>query len=231
MSVNVSWAVQAHPKRTLLAKALAERIGGPVDIVWDPDPDGYRSPWRTYRHLLETTPAWATHRAQIQDDAIVCDGFRSAVDLAVAARPDRLLVLYVGGNPYQHAQAVREACWGGSCWADLDPAHWLPVVATVWPVSLIPPICSFVDGQGWAHTFGNDDEIVGRFVRACGVRPLATAPSLVQHPDVEPSLVGQKTRAGADAGRIAALWVGGCTECDPLTWDWESGLHDFPQTT
>lgn len=207
-----------------MAEALAVRIGGEVEIVFDPDPlHRVRSPWRTFRHLLETTPAGATNRFQCQDDVIVCDGFRQAVLRAVQARPGRLLVFFVGGNPYQHSQAVLRACRRDEPWAELDHAHWVPVVATCWPVDLILRLTEFVDAQGWPPHFRSDDEIVGRFVREINHTPLATVPSLVEHPDVTPSLIGTRAKGGADTGRIAACFIGeGCGDCVE-TIDWTHG--------
>jgi hypothetical protein len=221
----VSFAIQAHPKRGDLAAELAAKIGGDVDVVMDPDPDSVvKSPWRTFRHLFETTPAGATHRAQIQDDAVICRNYRRAVELAVEARPDRILVFFVGGNPYQHAQAVREACSNDESWAELSYAHWLPVIATCWPVALIPELFEFNDRQTWPERFSSDDERCGRFIRDIKHNPLASVPSLVEHLDEQPSLIGRRALGGRDPGRVAACWIGDCDECgDPLEIDWTIG--------
>lgn len=225
----VSWAIQAHPARSLVAKELEQKIGGPVDLVWDPEPKAeHRSPWRTFRHLLEATPEWATHRAQIQDDASACRGLRGAVDRIVATHPDRLIVLYVGGKPTPHAAAVLQACREDRCYADLQAAaSWVPVVSTVWPVALIPELLEFVDAQNWHRLpeFVADDEIVGTFAKATRIRPLATVPSLVEHNDWTQSLVGQRTFFGEDPARVAACYIGDCDECDASEIDWENGVH------
>ena len=217
---SVSFAIQAHPRRRELAEALAERIGGEVEIVWDPEPEGVPSPWRTFRHLIETKPASATHRVQIQDDAVVCDGFRDAVLAAVAAQPARLLCLFVGGAPYPHARAVMEACRRDHAWAQLDYAYWCPVIGTVWPAALARELGPYVDAQEWPRTFRSDDEIVGRFIRGIGHRPLATVPSLVEHEDVHESLIGKRALAGADLARVAACYIG---DGDPALIDWTAG--------
>ena len=82
-----------------MAAALASPLSD-AELVVDPDPFGtYRSPWRTYRAALERTPARATHRLVIQDDVTLSRDFDVVVRKAVAARPDRLLVFFVGGQP------------------------------------------------------------------------------------------------------------------------------------
>lgn len=220
--MQVSYAIQAHPARTDMAEQLAGDIGGPVDIVYDPDPNGYKLPWRTYRHLLETTPDWATHRFQIQDDATVCRNLRVAVDKAVEAQPDRLLIFFVPGGRHHHAGSIYQACERDEPWAQLEFGHWCPCVATCWPVGLIPQVCSFVDRQThWPEKFGADDEIVGRFIREIGHRPLATVPSLVEHADIVHSLLGKKARGGESEERVAACWIGNCADCDDAALiDW-----------
>lgn len=207
-----------------MAAALAEKIGD-AEIVFDPDPDSpIRSPWRTFRHLFETTPDGATHRAQIQDDAVVCRNYRRAVELAVEAQPDRLLVLFVGGNPYVHSEAVKKACARDVSWAELEYGQWCPAVATCWPCPMICEFLEWEDRQNYPEKFISDDERVGRFLREYEYLPLATVPSLADHPDMNDSLIGRRNSGGLDTGRIAACWIGDCDECDdPTLIDWTVG--------
>lgn len=205
-----------------MASGLAALVGGAV--VLDPDPDGQRGPWRTYRHVLETTPPDATHRMVIQDDAEPCDGFVDAMTAAVEAQPDRLVAFFVGGRPSEHARAVMNACSRDLAWAQLDYMRWCPVVATCWPAAMIEPFLGFVDQQRWPNRFQADDEIVGRWLRTIRERPLATVPSLVQHRDLVPSLKnGRRAQGGQDPGRVAACFVGDCDDCDPAAIDWSAG--------
>jgi hypothetical protein len=215
--VPVSFAVQAHPARTLRAELLAKAIGG--DVVYDPEPSSpHPGPWRTFRRLLELTPPDATHRLQIQDDALVCRSFRGAVEAAVEAQPGRVLVFFVGTEPKPYRDRVLRACDRDLPWAELPVfgyVHWLPTVCTCWPAAMIPELLDWVDAQGWPDKFFADDERTGRFMRDTGRQPLASVPSLVEHPDDTPSLVGKRT------GRHAACWIGDCDECDdPLAIDW-----------
>jgi hypothetical protein len=219
--VLVSIAIQAHPDRAYLAEPLAAETG--AEIVYDPEPDAqWRSPWRTYRHALLTAPPEVTHRLILQDDALVCPNFAVAARAAIAARPDAVIAFYVGGAPYHQAEAVREACKRDDAWAVLENAHWLPAVAVSWPRPHIEEIVPWVDSQGWPEKFRADDEILGRYLREHRLRALATVPSLVDHPDVEPSLVGTRTRGGDDPARVAACYIGDCAGC-ALEIDWSRG--------
>lgn len=212
--MHLSFAVQAHPARTELAEALAAEIHGTV--VYDPAPDSkVRSPWRTFRHLLETTPEDATHRVTVQDDAILCPHFYEAVQLAVAHQPDRLIVFFVGLNS-PHGRLMQLACEHDLTWFDLDTMHFTPTLATCWPVRLIPPLLEYVDAQRWPEKFVADDEIVSRFLRHTKERAVATVPSLAEHQGSH-SLV----RGGPRPDRQAALYIGDC-DCSALELDWAS---------
>lgn len=217
---NVRFAVQTHPARALLAATLAARVGGPVDVVSDPDPDNpRRSAWRTFRALLERGPSNATHVAQIQDDAVVCDGYRQAVEAAVAARPGRLLVFFVGVGSHAHSRAVMEACRRDLSWALLGLGQWVPVVATAWPRELVTDFLAWEDAQHFPEGFVSDDERVGRWCQQRRHRPLAAVPSLADHPDVVPSLLGNRWRTG----RQATCFIGdGCGDCASRI-DWNLG--------
>ncbi|MDR7492189.1 MAG: hypothetical protein QN122_12155 [Armatimonadota bacterium] len=213
--VRLSIAVQAHPLRAPSALRIAAELAG--EPCWDPDPDGQlRSAWRTYRRALAETPPWATHRLIVQDDVRVCRGCRQAAERAAALAPDRVICLYVGGAPRAGAARLMRGACEGRALVDLGTIPFCPVVATMWPVRLVPRFLAWVDEQRWPADFRADDEIAGRFLLAHGLTPLATVPSLVQHPDTEPSLVGRRARGGEDATRVAALWAEDCREWGQL---------------
>ena len=211
--------IQAHPSRQEMADALANAIG--ASITWDPEPNGFRSAWRTYRRCLETRPDGITHLAVIQDDATPCRGFPVAVRNAVAARPDKLIALFVSNAAREHAEAIHQAAHRGDDWALLRSDRWFPAVANVWPVALIDPLLAFVDAQNWPQAMRADDEIIGRFLRSEGISALATVPSLVEHEDMVESLLGKRARFGEDSGRL-----GTCPPpdgCDLTLSDWSQG--------
>lgn len=220
----VSFAIQTCPARAELAAALLAEIGvGELAVDPDPPPPGTPptsalwNPWRCYRHAIETTPPDADYRVVVQDDALVCAGFAAAATAAIAARPNRLVTFYVGGNAKLLAARVTHAAARGHAWVNLPHFSWFPAVAVAWPRRLLDELPAWVDRQPWPKTFRSDDEIIGRFLRNVGEIPLATVPSLVDHPDDVPSLIGTKARGGTDRGRIAACWIG---DCDASAVDW-----------
>lgn len=189
-----------------------------MEWATDPRPEGMRSPWRTYRHALEATPVGATHRLVIQDDVQVCRAFVAAARRAISARPEHLISFYVGGYPQESARALFAACDRGEHWVQL-PLRWIcPALALVWPVEFIEPFLAYVDRQNWPERFRADDEIIARWLRIEHRPVLATVPSLVEHPDDVPSLIGRRASSGVDTNRIAACFI--ADDYDALEIDW-----------
>jgi hypothetical protein len=205
-SVNVSVAVQHHPARAHLLDRLVDALGG-AEVVVDPDPDSpYRSPFRTYMEALRRTPTGATHRLIVQDDALPCAGFRDRMLEAVAEKPDVLVALFAPGAS-THRVPITRAALAGERWAQLRPT-WVPTVALVWPVELVPRFVAWADDRYAGSVREGDDGPVGKWAARNHLRAWATVPSLVEHPDVEPSLIGRKHRAGANRARVAAMFAG-----------------------
>lgn len=206
--MKVSVAIQHHPRRVdLLPPLLALLAPLDVEVVADPSPDAKPAAWRAYRLALETTPADATHRLVIQDDAEPCSNFDVLLERAIAARPDRLLVLCVCGEPRELARTMRDARERREPWAELRNPRWIPAVANVWPAALIPRALEWIDGHRWPHSFVADDEILMRAMGGLGEVALAPVPSLVDHPDRVASVIGKRRPlAGGNPGRVAAYF-------------------------
>lgn len=211
--MNVSIAVQHHPAR---ADQLARFDGLPVEIVADPDPGGQlRNPWRTYHRALELCPSNVTHRVVLQDDVTVCEGFLGLLDGALTERPDALVALFVPWTLRRAGQDYMRACARRASWCQLARNEWVPVVALAWPVPLLHRFLEWADSNGFPPDKRRaDDAIVGRFVRSVpGVECWATIPSLVEHPDDVPSLIGN--RHGGPKPRSAICW-----DQNPGSIDW-----------
>lgn len=179
----------------------------------DPDPDGVPSAIRTYVECIRRTPPDATHRLVVQDDALPCARFVERATAALSERPHDLVAFFVPGTGL-HGRWMREAAKRGQPWVQLPTsANWQPVVALSWPVELVEPFIDFADAHiakrlaRRLRTIG-DDPVVGAFCRAQRRAVWATVPSLVEHPDLEPSLVKQRSYGGRNPARRAAVFVG-----------------------
>lgn len=194
-------------------------LGSGVEVVSDPDPEDLRpSPWRTYRECLVGAPSGISHLLVVQDDVIPC---RNLVEVCSRiARPEPV-VLFLGGAPVTIAREARAAGLRGERmipWR-LRAADWLPVVAVLWPVEVAE---SFIEWTGLNRLPGDpnprsDDAVAGKWARKTRQEIWVTVPSLVQHPDVEPSLIGRKARGGRSSWRVAFDWIG---DVDPLQIGW-----------
>lgn len=184
--------IVAHPKRITWAEQLAAEVGG--TIVLDEDGLGAGA---NHRRALEVGIATrAEHLLVLEDDALPVPGLLGHVEAAIEHRPggDGLIGLYVGRQrprAKQVSAAVIEAEMTGASWLTFTGLLW--GVATVWPRALAEawlaePLASTWDQQArrWCKTHGHDVAY--------------TWPSLVDHRDEEPVVVGRRDR---QAGRVA----------------------------
>jgi hypothetical protein len=163
------------------------------EVVIDPDPNGFRSPWRTYRHALNRTPPGRTHRVIVQDDVVVSPGFETEVEAAIAERPSDVISFYCGVYPYENSIAVSRAHGEGRRWAVLGTSSWVPVVCLAWPVWLIPNVLrNTPPGDDPIH-WSDDANVGGWFRSSKHPPPICRVPTLVDHPDDLPSLIGAKS--------------------------------------
>lgn len=204
----LSAAVQHHPGRSeLLPPLLAALEPLRPDVAADPDPSGAPAAWRAYRVALERTPPWATHRLIVQDDAVCLPGFLAAAEASLAAKPDVVVCYFVGGQPTASALRCRQSLKKGLPWAAMNPQDWVPLIACAWPVEVAARFVAWVDSRRFEQRrLRSDDYLAGTFARLHRLPVWATVPSLVQHPDDSPSLIGRPHLAGANTGRVAAIW-------------------------
>lgn len=201
----IATIVQHHPARAELLPALLERLPSGALVVTDPDPDSHLpNPWRCYRACLEAIPVDASHAVIVQDDVIPHPDFPVVMPRCVDARPGRLICFFVASQPVLGARRIIEAQRSRNPWAELSHTDFLPVVATCWPV----PLARLFLDWAVAHALPrdrSDDGLAGRWIRHRALRPLATVPSLVEHPDVERSLIGKRAMAGKNPARVALV--------------------------
>jgi hypothetical protein len=205
---DLSIAVQHHPSRQHLLGPLLARLGE-CEIVSDPDPDGKPSPLRCYLEALRRTPSSASHRLVVQDDTWPVSDFRAKAESLLEERPDGLVCFFVPGSAGGGMNRVRRASIAGERWARLGAGGWIPAVATCWPCHLIDPFLEFAAHPKFVKERA-DDGMIARFVkhqrRALKIEVWATVPSLVEHPDLVPSLIGKRHGAGTIRWRVAALF-------------------------
>jgi hypothetical protein len=173
-------------------------------VVTDPDPDGRPAPIRCYLECLRAFPPWATHALVLQDDSRPCHQFASKTLAAVRENPGSLVALFLAGAPARSARLAQQAHRRGERWVLMAASDWTPTVALVWPRDICEMFLGYLADRPQLARMG-DDNVVGAFTTAAKLPVWATVPSLVEHPDVEPSLIRRKESAGKNRFRVAAV--------------------------
>lgn len=197
-STTLSVVVMAHPDRAEWAQALSADLG--CGIVYDRG----QGLWDTARRSMEAYDPEATHHVIVQDDAILCEGFRGVVSEAAASAGMHPLGLYIGNGPRggdrrRMIQAASAAYRKHQTWVRGPGPLW--AVATVHPVSTIPKVLDLAEQ---ARTKADDDRYTHAY-RQMGVDCWYPVPSLVDHRDDIPSLLNNPV---AGKGRVAVHFRG-----------------------
>lgn len=127
-------------------------------------------------------------------------------------------MLFLAWLPRKTSLFATKAMKAGERYCDMFIRDFCPVVALLWPRHKAEEF------MHWAKTARkipggegarSDDAVVGRWMLTAKQRVRVTVPSLVQHPDLEPSLIGRKPAWGKDRGRVALFFAE-----DGLEYEW-----------
>jgi hypothetical protein len=201
--------VQTHPTRLKRASRLARQLNGHVII--DPEPEAGANPWRTYAacvHAAETQ-GWTLI---IQDDAVPHPQLLPACQRIMARYPADVVCLWHAAYPQVDAMRLAIAHDKGLAYAQLRASRFVPAVALLWPPHQINRLRRWLPEKPCAA----DDEMISRFLAQPKYhdRYLVTIPSLVEHDDTLPSLMGTDW-----GGTRTALYP---PPVDLSSVDWES---------
>jgi len=197
--------VQHHPSRASLIPGLLERLS-PLTVEVVPHASVPPNPWLGYRQCLQNIPDCG-HLLIIQDDAVPCLNFAAAVEQVAASNPDAPVSLWLSYHPAGTAGRARQAMIRNKRYVWFGYTKYVYLVAMLWPRRLA---CDFLE---WSATDRDtlrhraDDGVVAKWARETRQEIRVTVPSLVEHPDVVPSVKGgsQKAAAGHDKARVAML--------------------------
>jgi len=138
----------------------------------------------------------------IQDDAVVCKNFAGAVDCISFSNPDHPVVLFLGGYPQGLASKFKKALIRKEPYFWMQRSPIIPLVAVLWPKHKAEEFLAWSDGH--PRMTRADDGNAGRWQRDTMQDIRICVPSLVEHPDMEPSVKGgQQAKWGADPQRRA----------------------------
>lgn len=214
--VDVRVRIQHHPARAHLIPPLTAALDGlPVEVVeHSSDPP---NPWAGYQLCLRDPPP-CSHLLIVQDDCQPCLNFVPAVEQIAAANPDAPVCLFLARLPRDASVAAAKAMKQGRRYVTLNWRSFLPVVAVLWPRHKAAEFLDWADanpGLPGQREPRSDDAMGGRWKMVRRETVLASVPSIVEHPDMVPSLIGKRAMWGKDAGRVAAFLA-----ADGLDYKW-----------
>ena len=132
---------------------------------------------------------------------MVCRNFAGAVDCISFSNKHVPVVLFLGGFPQGTARMFLRALKLNKRYVDLLRSPIVPLVAVLWPRAVAQEFLEWGDTH---HTTRADDGNAGRWHKQTGQHVRVCVPSLVEHPDMVPSVKGgQQARWGKDKQRVA----------------------------
>lgn len=167
------------------------------------------NPWAGYQRCLTDIPAGVSHLCVIQDDALVCPNFGPAVEQIAQSNPDVPVVLFLGGFPQGAARLFMRALLRKQPYINLLPSPIVPLVAVLWPKARAEEFLSWASGPVKLPGHPNpraDDGIAASWMKKTRQEVRVCVPSLVNHPDMVPSVKGgQKANWGTNRMRVALV--------------------------
>jgi len=145
---------------------------------------------------------------------VVCRNFAGAVDAISFSNHDVPVCLFLGGFPQGTAGQMRRALIAKKPYIRLLRSPIVPLVAVLWPKAKAEEFLAW--GDAHPKMTRADDGNAGRWHRDTGQEILVAVPSLVEHPDMEPSVKGGRRASwGKDPQRRAV-----CLAEDGLAYEW-----------
>jgi hypothetical protein len=181
---RISVAIMTHPRRLDSARQLRDQHPE-LDprIVVDPEPDGPPSPLRTAALAWAAVGDDATHHLVLQDDVLLCPGFREQLLAAVRARPKAALSFFTHWASHL-SHAVRVAALCGFTWTEVV-GKYVPTLALAAPALVARDMASALSVADTTK----DDVAVRQYLYKSGVEAYVAVAGLVEHLDL-PSLTG-----------------------------------------
>jgi hypothetical protein len=139
----------------------------------------------------------------------------------IERHPTSPIVLFLAALPGRWKAYALKAMRQDSRYVTLriSSNEFFPVVATVWPIGLAAELAYWAEHSPYklaGREPRSDDAMTAKFLVKRKQDIVITVPSLVQHPDLVPSIKGRDNRAwGKDRGRVALLMAE-----DGLAYNW-----------
>ena len=194
--------VQHHPGRAHLLPRLLHHLTPLPSVTVVEHSSEPPDPWSGYKLCLTDLPE-CSHVLVIQDDALPVPGFAEAVQsIAVGDQSERPVCLWMGAIPANAAGRARRV-WGKQRYIPLGPANFVPLVAVLWPRTVIDNFVIWAESTT-ARLTRADDGNVARWMKQTRQEFMVCVPSIVEHDDFTPTVKGGVPESkGKDRARVA----------------------------
>ena len=159
-------------------------------------------------------PPDCDHLLIVQDDVVPVPGF---VDVLGKIARDVPVCLFIARLPRDTRPRVDQARKMERRYVRLSQRSFMPVVAVLWPIEKMVEFDAWTEENSYLpgqREPRSDDAMAGRWKMINRQEVLACVPSIVQHPDLEPSTIGKSSMNGTDRGRMAAFLADDAREYD-----------------
>ncbi len=209
--VSVAFAISTIPARAAMCRDLRMRLEGEIVRVYCDDPPS-GSAWGNYRRMLEDAGKdGETWLVGLDDDAILCAAFRTAVRKALRVCPADIASFYVANKRVMQLGLRSGASWiqtmraiHGLCWA--------------LRAELAGEVLE-VNARAIAETYHSGDQRLLAWAAIKGRKHCTLIPSIVDHREEGQSALYPEF---ANRGRVAA-----CFDPNPMTRTWDSSTFVF----
>lgn len=197
--MRLSVTIMAHPERALEAYQLRDSLDHPARIVFDPEPVSKESEqrWENGLKAWEMHDSFADYHLVLQDDAVVSWGLVDGASkaLAVLGRSG-FMSLFTG-----RARPMQTEIADALSLARVEGHHWVAIPGLRWGVAIAAPVWTIPEMLSWASKrqgVSYTARIGNYYQNILGWRCWYPYPSLVDHRDELPSLIGRQHRGRAE---------------------------------
>lgn len=216
MTISLSVAVMAHPKRKTFIPELLAALDRPATVVWDA---GDNNRWNTGRRAMLARDPQATHHLVLQDDAVTCRDLIAGVERALKSVPDGSPVSLYCGRTRPYRELVKQLV--GRATRDTS---WLTMAQLHWGVGIVMPTKWIGEMVAWCDQrtdVANYDKRISRWIQQRRLSVFYAWPSLVDHRD-SPSLVPGRGSANRRAHRFIGVTA------SALRQRWDGAVVSIP---
>lgn len=185
--MHAAWVEWRRENLRLLREALPD-----AHIAAD---TGHEGVWPTAWRAWSMRPKDSTHHVVLQDDVVLCDGFRDVLTAAVEAMPAPIISLFT-----MHKDVQDAGLRNNSAWVSTPSVYG---TGCLMPSMIAERFLRWSDRETW-YQYPHDDVRIRAFAKLASYPIVQTVPCLIDHLGATRSLTGED-----HPSRVAPYWPPG----------------------